>query len=871
MIKSLLRRLVRADGDEPLLTTADAQLLQQTRMKLFDGLLSREPLADLLERMALEWQSLRPGQMASVLLLDPQQGSFRTLAAPGLPTAYSQMLNGVSPGEGVGSCGTAAARGTAVFVSDIALDPLWQDFQELARVGGVRACWSAPIKSAEGRVLGTFAVYSREPAVAQAHERDLLIEFASLAALVVQKSQLADEHALIERRFSAVFEYAAVGMLLVNREGQLLSANPAFYRYTGYTETTLAQRKPRTLLLDQAANRLDDLMRDLRRGRLDNFQLQSRYLRFDQTVAWISLTVTLLRDADGQVECYLMIAEDITERKDIEASLHEAAAVFENSREGMMVLDANWRTLNVNPAFSRITGLQREAMLGARPMFRGKLLSPWQLTRTMLRQLRREGYWQGESLIDHPDQGEVSLWVTASAVKSADDQVSRYLIMFSDITRLRRSQQQLQLMAHYDSLTGLANRKLVMQRLAHLLDQRDDSERLSVLYIDLDRFKAVNDSLGHAVGDQVLVEAANRLQLACGEHNLLARLGGDEFLLLVTDLSTPSVAELAHRLCAEMRRSLRLSDGRDIYLGSSIGYACFPQDGRTAADLVRNADAAMDAAKAAGRDQVCGYSREMTEAAHERFELERDLRQAMDNGQLSLHYQPLLNVRTGRVQGVEALLRWQHPDHGAIAPDKFIPLAEQSGLIVSLGRWVLERACEQALQWHQAGLGLEFIAVNLSPRQFVQQDVVALVAEVLEQTGLPAAMLELEITETALMTHAAQSEQTLQGLKRMGVGLAIDDFGTGYSSLAYLRRFPIDRLKIDKSFLAGVPARTEDNQLVTTILDMAANLGLGTVAEGVETEAQWRFLQNRGCQLCQGYLFSRPLPAADLVNWLAAR
>ncbi len=878
MLKALLRRMTGPDRPDELSVhsphPSDQHRVQRARMQLFDGLLTRAPLAELLERLALEWEALRPGQMASVLLIDPDDGNFRTLAGPSLPNEYTQLLNGVTPGEGIGSCGTAAARGEAVYVSDTQSDPLWQDFQELARVGGIRACWSSPIRNEDGEVLGTFAVYSRVSAAPSEHERDLLEEFSSLAALVVQKSRLADERERIEQRFGAVFEHAAVGMLLVDAQGNLLSANPAFHQNTGYTAATLATVKPHSLLLDQTANRMDDLMRDLRRGRVESFQLQSRYRRYDQSIAWISLTVTLLRERDGRVQCYVMIADDITERKAAEESLREAAAVFDNSREGMMVLDAGWRTLDVNPAFTRITGLGCEQVKGLRPMLQGKVRSPWQLTRDMLRQLRRDGYWQGESLIERAGggEGEISLWVTANTVKDTQGQISRYLVMFSDITRLRRSQEQLQLMAHYDSLTGLANRHLIMQRLEHALWQRrGSSQQLAVLYIDLDRFKAINDSLGHAAGDQVLVEAGKRLARCTGSDDVLARLGGDEFLLLVPDQTPRQIAATGQTLCAEMRQPMVLADGREIYIGSSIGYACYPQDGSTAADLVRNADAAMDTAKAHGRDQVCAYSREMTEAASERFELERALRKALENSELSLHYQPLLNVRSGRAVGVEALLRWYHPELGMIAPDRFIPLAEQNGLIVPIGRWVLQQACRQALAWHHQGLGLAFIAVNLSPRQFVQQDVVALVDDALQSTGLPARMLELEITESALMTHAEQSEQTLRQLKELGVGLAIDDFGTGYSSLAYLRRFPIDRLKIDKSFLAGVPECPEDNQLVTTILDMAENMGLSAVAEGVETDAQWKFLQSRGCALCQGFLFSRSLPPDELVAWMATR
>ncbi len=845
-------------------------MIQSARLNVLDGLLGKAGIRSMASQLAKAWENVQLGQRVSVLLLDPDTGTLQTLAAPSMPEQYNQALNGTMPDEGVGSCGTAIHRGEPVYVSDVRNDPLWQDFQDLAELGSVVACWSTPFSDQDGQVLGSFAVYADQARSPDDHDLQLMSEFTRLTALIVQKSRLAQEREFTEKRFSAIFEHAAVGILLVSPKGRYISANPCYLEGSGYSEEQLQCMTPRDLLVADDIPLVERGLRDLRFGLVDEIVLEARYYKYDKSVAWINLTITLVRDPEAVALYYVFITEDISERKEQEQSLKEAAALFESSGEGMMVMDSTFHVLRVNPAFSHITGLNVEDIIGQRPSAHRRDMDSRTLTHHVLSALVREGCWQGEVLLNRPGESDVPIWVTATAVKNGGNQVNRYMAMFSDLSGLQRSQQQLQHMAHFDSLTGLANRTLALLKLDQGI-QRAAVQKLplAVLYIDLDRFKAINDSLGHAIGDEVLRQAGRRLARCCADADTLARLSGDEFLLISHGRPHESVRELGEYICASMRAPVVLEDGREIYIGASVGYACYPLDGDSSADLVRNADAAMDTAKSIGRDQVCGYSRAMTEEASQRFELERGLRKAMENNEFELHYQPLIQVRSRRAYGVEALLRWRHPQHGLIAPDKFIPLAEQNGVIVQIGSWVLHEACRQARQWQEQGLGLEMIAVNLSPRQFIQQDVVALVRTALEESGLPASMLELEITESALMTNAQQGEQTLRQLKDLGVTLAIDDFGTGYSSLAYLRRFPLDKLKIDKSFLAGVPQNTEDNQLVTTILDMAANMRLHVVAEGVETEAQWRFLQGRGCGACQGFLFSRALPPACLSDWLA--
>lgn len=842
--------------------------LEAARTSVLDGLLRQSSLDSLLDRIAREWEIFQPGHRVTILLSRPG-GTLHVAAAPSFAEDYWQRLDGLMPGPVAGSCGTAVHRGEPVFVADASTDPLWSEYRDIVQQWGIRSSWSVPFKDETGTALGSFAVYSDRDGLPDESEKAALGEFSRLVSLVVQKSRLASEREASEKRFQAIFECAAVCITLVTPDDKLLSGNPRFYERTGLKPSDMVGKLASALVHPDDLARLQGGLHKLLENQVTMVSMEARYKGATQPYSWANLTITLVRDDQGDPLYFVLFSEEIDSRKRNEQALREAATVFESSREGMLITDSDYRIVNVNPAFERITGMSREQALGRRPFMRDRVHEHRNLIRDITTALREDSYWQGEAILDTQRERGVTLLITASVIRDEQGRISRYVIMFSDISRLRRSQEQLQQLTQYDSLTGLANRSSAMQRLENGLQiAQGNGGEVAALFVDLDRFKAINDSLGHATGDAVLRQVASRLIGVCEVDNILARLGGDEFLLVAQNRDREAVQRLAESVCSALRMPIVLTDGREIYVGASVGYACFPDDGTSAADLVRNADAAMDNAKVLGRDRVCGYSREMTEAANERFELDRALRKALENDQFELFYQPLIQVRSRRAVGVEALLRWRHPERGMVGPDVFIPLAEQNGLIVPIGRWVLNEACRQARLWQQQGLGLESIAVNLSPRQFVQQNVVELVSSALRESGLPASMLELEITESALMTNAEQGEQTLLELKQLGVSVAIDDFGTGYSSLAYLRRFPLDRLKIDKSFLAGVPERVEDNQLVTTILDMASNLHLEVVAEGVENEAQWRFLQSRGCNVCQGYLFARPMPADQLADWL---
>ena len=455
----------------------------------------------------------------------------------------------------------------------------------------------------------------------------------------------------------------------------------------------------------------------------------------------------------------------------------------------------------------------------------------------------------------------------------ADGRAIRSVGTVQDITPHKQSEQQLAYLAHYDPLTRLANRTLLQTRLEHALEHAHrHATQLALLFLDLDRFKNINDSLGHPAGDELLLGISARIRARIREADTLARVGGDEFVILIEQLERPeSAATLAHDLIDLIRQPFALECGHTVYAGVIIGISLYPRDGLDATSLLKNADAAMYLVKESGRNTFRFYDESLTEAADERLAMEAGLRRALVTGEFLLHYQPQAACMDGAVLGVEALVRWQPPGEAMVSPARFIPIAEETGLIVPLGEWVLRTACVQARSWLDRGLPPMTVAVNLSPRQFHQPDLAMRVARILEETGLPPDRLELEITEGAIMEDSEHAVVILRGLKALGVSIAIDDFGTGYSSLAYLKRFAIDKLKIDQSFVHDIPTDRDSMAITASIIAMAKNLHLRVLAEGVEREDQLAFLQIHGCEACQGYLFNRPLPPADLERWLATR
>ncbi|MGM0552418.1 MAG: sensor domain-containing protein [Pseudomonadota bacterium] len=588
---------------------------------------------------------------------------------------------------------------------------------------------------------------------------------------------------------------------------------------------------------------------------------------------WVRTIGEPVYDASGRIHKLQGAFQDISARKQAEEELRQAAMVFEHTHDGIIVTDAETRILSVNRSFSAITGYPASEAIGRTPALLDSAHQSPGFYRAMWDQLHRTGHWQGE-IWNRRKNGEVyPEWLTINSVRNEQGEVTHYIGIFTDITAAKRSQEQLEYLAHHDTLTGLPNRVLFEFRLSKSIEHgRRHTERLAVLMIDLDRFKAINDSLGHSVGDELLTQIPDRLLGRLRQEDSLARLGGDEFGVLLEQIERPEDASMvAHDLIQRLAAPFTLPSGHEVFIGASVGISVFPDDGDTLDTMMRNADSAMYKAKGLGRNNYQYYTEDLTRQAMARLSLENRLRRALTGHEFVLHYQPFVRITDGSLIGAEALVRWQDPEHGLVLPGDFIAVAEDSGLIATLGEQVLQMACTQMQAWRHAGLHLETLAVNLSPQQFLLQDVPALLRRTLDASSLPAHSLELEITEGTLMQQSHSAVNTLEQLREIGVRLSIDDFGTGYSSLAYLKHFPIDKLKIDRSFVEDMLSSEDDQEIVTTIITLGHGLRLEVLAEGVEGPAQLEHLALLGCDSYQGYHATPPLSAEAFAEWVRTR
>jgi diguanylate cyclase (GGDEF)-like protein/PAS domain S-box-containing protein len=578
------------------------------------------------------------------------------------------------------------------------------------------------------------------------------------------------------------------------------------------------------------------------------------------------------RDARGAVLDVIGVATNVTDQRRAERAANQSEMryrmLFEGNLAGVYRTTLEGKILDCNDSFAQIFGYSSRDEVLALPAW-DFYLTAEDRRASLARLKERRTLANHEQCLRRKDGSHVWVLENGSLIEGTDGKPSLIEGTVIDITERKRAEEQVKHLAFHDSLTGLPNRLLFNDRLrVAMVHANRYREKLAVLFLDIDRFKVINDSLGHPIGDELLRRIAERVGGCIRQEDTIARLGGDEFTVLLPGIAKEEDAATIAQKILEAVRLPFFIEHRELFITTSIGVTLFPEDGADPESLVRNADTAMYRAKEQGRDNAQLYAPAMNTKALERLSLEGRLRQALQNRELVVHYQPLIDLATGRIRGAEALLRWQHPELGLVAPAEFIAIAEVSGLIVPIGQWVLRTACAQARAWQLKGHPKFSVAVNLSARQFQQADLVFQVTEALHEADLPAASLDLEITESNAMQNAELSISTLQVLKNLGVSLSMDDFGTGYSSLNYLKRFPIDRIKIDQSFVRDVTRDPDDAAIASAIIAMAHSLKLTAVAEGVETEAQLEFLRTQRCDEMQGYLFSAPVPASEFEELL---
>jgi diguanylate cyclase (GGDEF)-like protein/PAS domain S-box-containing protein len=664
----------------------------------------------------------------------------------------------------------------------------------------------------------------------------------------------------------ATLESTADGILVTDFDGAIRGYNHRFAELWGLPQVLMTERDDASIYVWMARNVADAEQYAARLATIGNTPLleASDILRLRSGL--ILERVTLPQYARGRPIGRVFSYRDITRQLADDARLKLAATVFEASLDAIFVTDPDFILIAANPGCARLSGYSREELAG---MSSSELLNSGERERfleVITAQLADRGYWEGEAL--YYNRAGQGLPCLASMVRVADEagQPQHYIGFFKDLSETVTARKRIEELAYTDVLTGLPNRLMLTERLEFAISLADrDQSGFAVLFLDLDRFKHINDSLGHQFGDRVLIEVAERIKDCLRQVDTAARLGGDEFLVLLHNVDTRGAEISAGRILERLTEPFRLDD-LSFTVTCSIGIALFPEDGRTMDDLIKNADAAMYHVKERGRAAFRFYQRQMNVGLLSRMKIDHAMRQALANQDAGagfrLHYQPQIDLANNTIFGAEALLRWRDPDMGEIAPAQFIPIAEESGLIVNIGNWVLREAIRQCASWNAKGLSI-VIAVNVSALQFQQSDFVAGIAAVLQEYALPPHRLELELTESILIQDVDETLKRLEALARLGVQLAIDDFGTGYSSLAYLKRFPIHKLKIDRSFVHDLPDDDSDTAIVGAIISMAGALGLRVIAEGVETDEQRVFLISAGCNEYQGYLCAPALdPAA---------
>lgn len=802
-----------------------------------------------------------------IRVFDPDRRSLDLVAGERFSAAFRAAMRSVSAEAPLGTCGAAAVSRRLAITERIAGDPLWRGLEALARDEGLAACWSIPILSAEDELLGTFATYYPTPRAPSEGEEAQMRRAAGLVALALERHRDRRARLEVEQRFRSLFTEHPDAVFELDLEGRFLSCNASATRITGFSEAWLKGQRYHGFVSADALPTIEAAFDRVCQGETE----QHLYHSTDAEGRAYTLEITNLPIVvDDRVVGVYGVGRDITRRREQEEQLRLLARGIDASRNGVIMSDASRPDMPlvfVNETFLSLTGYTREEVLGRNCRFlQGPETDPVTVAR-MRRALAERSEIQ-VTLRNYRKDGS-PFWNHLYLGPVLDDQgrCTHIVGIQQDVSRVREYEHRLAHQASHDALTGLPNRQRFVSRLTrHHRRARRENGFLALLYIDLDDFRPVNDGLGHQVGDRLLAEVARRLVALLDQKDIASRLGSDEFALLLTGVEDErDVLARAEAILSSLSRPFEL-DGHRLQISASIGIASSLDPPAHAAELLQCADLAMQEAKRQGRNTWQWYGDEVANLMSEHVEMRLALQEAIREEQFLLHYQPIVDTRSGEVRSVEALVRWRHPEKGMISPGLFIPLAEQTGQIVAIGRWVLQQACRDMARLQAEGGPVLPVAVNISPLQFRRSGFLAQVERVLEASGWPAERLELEVTEGVLMSGTDRAIEVLHALRRRGVQVAIDDFGSGFSSLRYLRQLPITKVKLDRSFIHDIAHNGDNAAIVQGVITMAHHLGLKVVAEGIEAPEQRLDLLGRDCDLLQGFLFSHPLPLEGLTE-----
>ncbi len=815
-------------------------------------------------------------KMAWIGLLDKAEQRVNPVASFGVGSEY---VNGIhisvdadSP-RGRGPTGTAIREDRPSWCQDFQHDPLTAPWHERAAPYGWQASASLPLHC-QGNVVGSFTLYAGELDAFDEAAQNLLVEMALDISFALDRfadttERLRIEHALRESEqvSRTTFNQAAVGIARIGLDGAWLEVNQRLCDIIGYSKDELM------LLTFQDITYPEDLdmdmsqVRDMLSGKIETYSMEKRYFHKSGEAIWANLTVTLVREQDGSPKYFISVIEDINPRKLAESKLIKLSLAVEQSPNTIVITDLDANIEYVNANFTKVTGYTLEEAVGQNPRVLQSGKTDPAIYTDLWAHLMRGEVWSGELINRRKDGSEYVELAMISPVRQPNGQITNYLAIKEDITDKKLAAAQIQQLAHFDQLTGLPNRSFLQERFKYAFSLAERShENLAVLFLDLDHFKDINDTLGHSIGDQVLKEVSKRLKACLREEDTVSRLGGDEFILVLPGADANGAARVAGKLIESVSQPCEIEQ-HELTITPSIGIAIYPHDGDDFETLLKNADTAMYRVKEATHNDFRFFTTEMQAHSARTLQLANALRHALSRNELYLLYQPQISM-DGHVIGVEALLRWQHPQLGLISPAEFIPVAEDSGQIIQIGEWVMRTAVKQLKAWLDSGLPPMMVAVNLSAAQFRQSNLVELVTSILDETQLPPKLLEIELTEAVAMDDPQAAIAVMDKLHENNIKMSIDDFGTGYSSLNYLKRFKVYKLKIDQSFIRDIPQDAEDKAIVTAIINMASSLGMHTIAEGVETADQLAFLRLQGCSEVQGYYFSKPIPPEQIPQFV---